>query len=323
MAIVGIKSLRYGVDDVARSTKFFADFGLPLAETSDLRSLFALPDGSNVEIVPLSAPALPEGGIVGTGVRELVWGIDTEASLASLSEKLSRGLSVKIDKTGRHHFLTPFGVPMALEHFPKKKVINAPDPLNAPDHIGRLNTHRKWRIRARPKVINHAVFKVADFGAATIFMRESLGFRLSDIQEGFGSYLRADGSNNHHNILFLNANAHFPGCDGQTRFDHANFGVEDIDELMIGANYMSRQGWGNSTIGLGRHRVDSALFYYLPSPAGGEVEYGADADYVDDGWVPRRFSIPLFAYAHFTHNIPDFLRELPEWQFTYLTHEAG
>ena len=322
MAIVGIKSLRYGVDDVALSTKFFTDFGLALIGASDLGSLFLLPDGSTVEILPLAAASLPAGAIVGAGVREVVWGVDTDASLAALSEKLSRDHSVIIDEAGRHHFLPSFGIPMALEYFARQKVLNVPDPLNAPDHINRLNTHRKWRIRTSPKVINHTVFKVADFGAATRFMRETLGFRLSDIQEGFGTYLRADGSNNHHNILFLNANAPFPGCDGQTRFDHANFGVEDIDELMIGANYMSRQGWDRSKIGLGRHRIDSALFYYLPSPAGGEVEYGADADYIDDGWVPRRFSVPLFAYAHFTHNIPDFLREMPEWQFTYLTEEV-
>lgn len=31
-------------------------------------------------------------------------------------------------------------------------------------------------------------------------------------------------------------NAPVPGMDGRLRFDHANFGVEDIDEIMIGAN---------------------------------------------------------------------------------------
>jgi hypothetical protein len=152
-------------------------------------------------------------------------------------------------------------------------------------------------------------------------MRTRLGFRLSDLQEGFGCYLRADGSNNHHNILFLNAHAPLAGCDGMTRFDHANFGVEDIDELMVGANNMVRKGWEDSHIGLGRHRIDSALFYYLPCPAGGEAEYGADADYIDDSWVPRHFTTPLFAYSHFTHHIPDFLREPPAWDFSYLTED--
>ena len=89
--------------------------------------------------------------------------------------------------------------------------------------------------------------------------------------------------------------------------------------MMVGANYMTRHGWAPSQQGLGRHRIDSALFYYMPSPAGGEAEYGADADYLDDSWVPREFIEPLFAYSHFVHNLPPFLAKNPEWKFTYLT----
>jgi hypothetical protein len=84
---------------------------------------------------------------------------------------------------------------------------------------------------------------------------------------------------------------------------------------------MVRHGWTASEIGLGRHRIDSALFYYFPCPAGGEAEYGADADCIDESWVPRRFTVPLFAYSHFTHNIPPWLREPPEWEFSYLRDE--
>ena len=107
--------------------------------------------------------------------------------------------------------------------------------------------------------------------------------------------------------------------DGKHRFHHANFAVEDIDEIMVGANHMVRQGWDASHFGLGRHRIDSALFYYIPCPAGGEAEYGADSDYVDDIWVPREWIEPLFAYSHFVHNLPPFLRKPPAWDFRYIT----
>jgi hypothetical protein len=146
-----------------------------------------------------------------------------------------------------------------------------------------------------------------------------LNFRLTDRQLGFGNYLRADGTHNHHNILLLNANAPLPGADGKLRFHHANFALEDLDEIMISVNNMIRKGWAPSEQGLGRHRVDSALFYYFKSPAGGEAEFGADADYVDDNWVPREWTNPLFGYAHFVHNLPPFLLREPEWRFQYLT----
>ena len=154
-------------------------------------------------------------------------------------------------------------------------------------------------------------------------MLERLGFRLTDEQVGFGMYLRADGTNNHHNLLFLNADAPLPDMDGKLRFHHANFVVENLDEMMVGANHMSRRGWEPSHFGLGRHRVDSALFYYMPCPAGGEAEYGADSDCVDDAWVPRRWPVPLFAYAHWVHELPPFLHAPPEWRIEYGAEPAG
>ena len=223
------------------------------------------------------------------------------------------------DADGTAHFVADFGVAMGLRLFNKKPVVSAPDPVNAPGHVRRLNQHRKWRLRARPKVIAHVVFSVPDYEAGCAFMRDRLNFRLSDSQRGFGKYLRADGSYSHHSLLLLNANAPVPEMDGTLRFHHANFGVEDIDEIMVGANYMSRKGWPTSHFGLGRHRSDSALFYYLPCPAGGEAEYGADTDYVDDGWVPRDWVEPLFGFSHFVHNLPPFLADEPQWKFNDIT----
>jgi hypothetical protein len=223
------------------------------------------------------------------------------------------------DADGTAHFQTDFGLTMALRVFAKRQVVNAPDPLNAPGCVSRLNQHRKWRLRARPKVIAHVVFAVPEHLKAAQFMRERLNFKLSDSQRSYGEYLRADGTNNHHSLLLLNAKLPLPGMDGQLRFHHANFGVEDIDEIMVGANHMTRCGWPPSSFGLGRHRIDSALFYYLPCPAGGEAEYGTDSDYVDDSWVPREWIEPLFGYVSFVHNLPPFLHAPPEWNFVYMT----
>jgi len=322
MAITAIASLVYGVADVDKSIRFFEDFGLHLIDRDADRGLFELPEGSQVEIRHRDDPALPASAIEGDGVREVVWGVDSEAALAKLAEGL-RPFGALRGEGDIWRFTTPFGVPMALRLFEKKAVLSAPDPVNAPGRVNRLNQHRKWRERARPKVISHVVFAIPGYEEGFAFMRDQLGFRLSDHQSGFGMYIRCDGSNNHHNLLLLNASAPFPEMDGKVRFHHANFGVEDIDEIMTGANHMTRKGWEASHFGLGRHRIDSALFYYIPCPAGGEAEYGADADYVDDSWVPREWTNPLFGFAHFVHNLPPFLETPPAWNFRYLTSEAG
>ncbi len=319
MAILGIESLIYGVGDVEKSCRFFEDFGLRRAATAAGVGRFDLSEGSHVLIRHRDDPALPKSSLVGDGVREVIWGVDTEAALEARVASLSTDRKVNRDGKGTARFLTDFGIAMGITLWVKKPVLSAPDPLNAPGTIRRLNQQRKWRLRAYPKAIAHVVFAIPDYQAGYAFMRDRLGFRLSDNQCGFGMYLRADGANNHHNLLLLNATAPFPGMDGMHRFHHANFAVEDIDEIMVGANHMVRCGWEPSHLGLGRHRIDSALFYYIPCPAGGEAEYGADADYVDDGWVPRDWHAPLFAYAHYVHNLPPFLMKPPAWDFSYIT----
>jgi hypothetical protein len=319
MTILGIESLHYGVDDVATCTRFFVDFGLPLLDSASGVSRFRLAEGSSVIIRQLGDPVLPASSVIGAGVREVIWGVDNAQSLDELVKVLAVDREVRRDADGTAHFLADFGIAMGLRVFAKRPVVTAPDPLNSPGRINRLNSHRKWRLRAAPKVISHVVFCVPDYLQAAKFMLDRLNFKLTDSQRGFGEYMRADGSNSHHSMLLLNANAPFPGMDGQHHFHHANFGVEDIDEMMVGANHMIRCGWEPSQLGLGRHRVDSALFYYLPCPAGGEAEYGADADYVDDAWVPRDWIEPLFGYAHFVHNLPPFLMRNPEWKMALLT----
>lgn len=318
MSIIGIQALVYGVEDVDLCTRYFSDFGLPLAYRSEHESVFRLEEGSEVHIRSINDSRFQASSLAGAGVRLVVWGVDTAAALERLVADLRRDREVTVDADGTAHFLTDGGLAFALRMFTKKPIVNVPDPVNAPGAVQRMNTHRKWRKRARPKVINHVVFAVPDFLRETAFFRERLGFRLSDYQHGVGVYLRADGSNNHHSLLAINARAPFPGMDGQLRFHHANFGVSDIDEIMIGANYMERAGWERSHIGLGRHRVDSALFFYLPCPAGGEAEYGTDSDYVDDTWVPREWPVPLFGYSHWTHAIPPFLAVPPEWDVRYI-----
>lgn len=325
MAIIGIERLVYGVDDIEKSARFFRDFGLRELEEEGDAVHFELANGARVVLLPLGHPALPQGGrVVGQGVQEVVWGVDSPAALDRLCARVEQVVPVRRDGEFAR-FVTPFGVPMALRAWTPRAVVCAPDPANAPGRVERLNRPRRWRFQAVPRLITHVVFAVPDYDSVYQFMVDILNFRLTDRQVGFGNYLRADGTNNHHNILLLNANAPFPGVDGNLRFHHANFALEDLDEIMIAVNNMARKGWEPSDQGLGRHRVDSALFYYFPCPAGGEAEFGADSDYVDDNWVPREWTNPLFAYAHFVHDLPPFLMREPSWNFRYITgiEESG
>ena len=201
---------------------------------------------------------------------------------------------------------------MPFRIFRKTPVFSAPGPVNSPGNVNRVNRHRKWLTKARPKQIQHVVYLSPDFERSFAFYRDRLNFRLSDYQKTFGIFSRCDGTMDHHNLYFLNSKFRCRTSTASSRFSHVNYIVEDVDEVMVGANHMERRGWAKSNWGLGRHRIASALFNYLPCPAGGEAEYGADSDMIDDGWVPRVWH-PLFGTAIFMHNLQPWIKEAPPW----------
>jgi catechol 2,3-dioxygenase-like lactoylglutathione lyase family enzyme len=165
-----------------------------------------------------------------------------------------------------------------------------------------------------PKTINHVVFAVKDYWATFRFFRDRLHFRLSDHQKGIGTYVRPDGAFEHHTMFFLDCN--LPGAGGRPGFNHACFGVEDIDEMMVGTHHMLRKGWQTGWMGSGRHRIASALFSYLKCPAGGEAEYGADTDYIDDSWMPREWEY-VFGTVMWAHAHEPLMKDEPSWDVGY------
>lgn len=312
MAIIGIESLVYGVENLVESTQFFDDFGLPPHSRTDACVRFLLEEGSKVVLRPLDDPWFLPSQQVGPGVRECIWGVDSQASLEALLQDLRQDHEVRIDEDGTARFVTAFGQPLGLKVWTKRPVHRAPSPSNSPGRFNRINETRKWLRRAVPAAIQHVVWSFPDVNEALDFYRERLGFRLSDVQLGAGVYVRADGAPDHHNIFLADAANRALGFDGTIRFHHANFGVEDIDEILTAKNYMERRGWPISSWGLGRHRISSGAFLYLKCPAGGEAEYGADVDVLDDRWMPRVWEARFGSHI-FIHNLPAFLQDEIEW----------
>jgi catechol 2,3-dioxygenase-like lactoylglutathione lyase family enzyme len=288
MAILGIESLVFGVEDMALCSRFWDDFGLNPVARSDNAIVWDVASGSRIILRSLDDPSLPPAITKGSTVRETVFGVDTEAALEKLVSNLSVDREVTRDPDGAVHFSAPDGNSYGLRVWRKKPVVSAPDAVNAPGNIVRLNQNRKWRSRARPTTINHSVYFSEDYVGAYEFFRDRLGFRMTDHAKANGIFARADGTNEHHTIFWVttaHARLHL-----KRGFNHCAFGVEDIDELMLGANYMQDRGWSDQrpfAAKLNRHRISSALYYYYPNPCGGDAEYHADTDYLDAGWIPR------------------------------------
>ena len=319
MAIIGIRRLTWLVDDVAACVRFFTDFGLTLVEQDGASAMFEAADGSQSLFLARGHERLPKGTAqTARGVHECVWAVGSEQALARLVARLERSVPISTDDEGVVHFVTAFGQAIGLQVWQPRQVFGAPTPQNTVGRIARLNQPRKWIDRAVPKRTHHCVWTFPDVQEAVDFYRDMLGFRITDMQKGFGVYMRADGAYEHHNIFLADARAPMPGFNGTLKFHHANWEVEDIDELMVAKNYLDRRGYtyGDWNWGFGRHRLTSAAFFYVPCPAGGEAEYGADCDCVDDSWKPRIWD-GAFGTAIYMTNLPDFMKSEPDWDVTY------
>ena len=257
MPINGIESVVYGVDDVANCTKYLTDFGLAIEASSDRHAVFRLEQGASVVVRALGDPALPPPWCEGNGMQELILGVDTPEALEALVKGVSRDRAVRRDADGTAHFTGPDRMGIGLRVYAKKRVLSAPDPVNSPDNVNRLNQNRKWRRGAIPKTLNHVGWYSDDFIAAFDFFRDRLGMRYTDHSRGGALMLRGDGTNDHHNIFVLNV--HNPVWrQDKLAFHHTAFGVEDIDEVMIGANNMQtpRLGWTRCLDGRARSAPD-------------------------------------------------------------------
>ena len=289
MAILGVESAIFGVDDLELCTRFWADFGLTLVSQSADESVFEVASGSKVVVRRRDDPRSPKYYAGKVGMQETIWGVDTQAALDALVADLGRDREITFDADGTAHLVCDDGMPIGLRVWAKRPVVSQPDPVNAPGAIQRLNLHRKWRTACRPKTINHVVFFVHDYVASLEFFIQRLGFRYTDHSRGAGAFARADGAYEHHSIFFVSTA--LPVAPDDPGFMHIAFGLEDIDELMLGVNRMQKKGWTNtsqnSAGGLSRHRISSAIYYYFDNPNGGEAEYHVDTDYLDDNWAPR------------------------------------
>ena len=110
-------------------------------------------------------------------------------------------------------------------------------------------------------------------------------------------------------------------------FNHTAFACDDIDEIMVGANYLERQGWATRRpggfVGLGRHRISSGLFFYIPCPAGGHAEYIADQDYLDDDWMPRDWEENFGGSVWDASDIPEHMKKGYSWDVKYADEDVA
>ena len=90
MAITGVQSVVYGVEDLEKSIRFHRDFGLDAVSENGAAADFELADGSTILVRRKDDPSLPDDALSKPAVRELIWWVDSEEAL----DKLERNLAI-------------------------------------------------------------------------------------------------------------------------------------------------------------------------------------------------------------------------------------
>jgi len=282
MPITRVESLVYGVADIAAGVRYYRDWGLDLVEQGTRGAVFATPAGQTIRILPhddRALPAAPDGD--GSTLRHAVWGVDSADDLEALAGALADDREVVRDADGSLRTVDECGFSIGLAVSRPQPVDVAPPLVNLNQNEQRLNAFVEGIEQARPLRLGHIVYFVPKQGAErqSEFYLDRLGFRLSDRTLGRGDFMRCAGSRDHHNLFLLQR-------DGAAAFNHAAFEVRNFDEIMMGGSFMKQQGWVPDTTP-GRHILGSNLYWYFRNPCGGNTEYFADMDCMDDDWQPR------------------------------------
>lgn len=282
MGIQRIEEARFGVTDVAECVRFFGDFGLQQLESSPHGATFLTPAGQRLELLCEDDPSLPAALEAAPTIREVIWGVEDQASLDALADDLSRDREVEVEVAGVVHTRddTGFGLGFRVAR-PRPVDPGEARRANATGSVERWNQPLTRYGRAHPLRICHVALNIPAQGRdeAVAFYVDRLRFRVTDQLLDMGTFMQCEGDDDQHNLL-LGHRADRAGIN------HLAYEVRNFDEVIEGGNHMVACGWKEARR-LGRHTIGSNVFRFFHAPCGGRVEYAADMDRVDAGYGPN------------------------------------
>lgn len=285
MSVLGIDQITYGSDDLALSRRFFQDWGLSLKQEREDELVFECLNGCRVVVAAMDQPGLPSAIEEGPTLREVVWGVESEADLSRYADLIRNDpgfIDTRVDGVRRIGCTDPNGLAVRLQISRKHPVEVQCAEMNTWNTRPRVNQAAPIYERAMPIEVGHVVFFVADVKACEAFYASRFGFVASDRYPSRGAFMRCEPSGGHHDLFLLQIPT------GKRGLNHVAFTVRDIHEVFGGGLHFSRCGW-ETQLGPGRHPVSSAYFWYFKNPAGGLIEYYADEDQLTGDWQPREF----------------------------------
>jgi catechol 2,3-dioxygenase len=248
-----LKSVAVGVTDLDRSVKFYTETWGLVEIHRENRIAYLRAAGQDHHVLALHEQAHP-------GLVSITFAASDSAQVDILYASLRNG-GVAVD--GAPADLTTPGGGYGFS-------FRDPEQRRMQIVAGRADHRERLSDSDRPVKLSHVVLNSADPDAATGFMLERLGFRLSD-STAMMQFLRCNSS--HHSVAFAKT--------GNGTLNHIAFEMASWNALMHGAGRLKEAGhsvqWG-----VGRHGPGDNVFAYFVDPDGLAIEYTAEVQQIDE-----------------------------------------
>lgn len=291
MQIIGPDALIFGVPNFNECCQYFSDYGLKNTYIDSTKAIYSALDGTSIEIHHEQSELLPPALKSGSLLRQQVYGVRNNEDLASIYNELIQDRAVQKNADGTLETSDDSGFSLKFQVTIRKEFNLDGEKINAPGSVqqratNELGVHPQMDIT--PRTLSHVVLFVPNGEEAAKFYCERLGFKVTDILEGVGPFLRPSANDDHHCLFLIQTPESMQGIE------HFAFHLAGPTEVMVAGTKFLEAGY-TPFWGPGRHNFGSNWFWYFNSPLGCHVEYDADMDKHDDSWIPR--SVPFSAEA--------------------------
>ena len=138
--------------------------------------------------------------------------------------------------------------------------------------------------------LGHVVYFVEDYAGSVQFYREVLGFRISDYiiwDEGEKDVTFFHCNPRHHSLAVMPPFGPFKAGD----FNHLMLEAKSIDDVGYAYDIVQDKGIP-IMMGMGKHTNDHTQSFYIITPSGFGIEYGANSRLVDKDWAVKTYDAP-------------------------------
>jgi catechol 2,3-dioxygenase-like lactoylglutathione lyase family enzyme len=279
MSIIRIQDVayvRFTAPDLYQMAGFLRDFGMveaapPTEDRLFMRGLGAAPF---VHATERGAPGFAALGLQAGSEDDLLALAQADSVPVETLDTPGGGHVVRLcDPDGFRIEVVAGQTPLPPLPIPDGVVWNQAGSYTRLNHVKRLGRRPSHVLR-----LGHVVLGIADFRTTERWYKERFGILTSDEvslgpDQPLGAFMRCDRGQtptDHHSLFLMQH-------PGGPQFMHAAFEVHDLDDLMVGHDWLKSRSYVHNW-GIGRHYYGSQVFDYWADPWGHELEHWTDGD---------------------------------------------